>query len=207
MSISLHKTGAAACQACLSRCAKLSIHTRQPGMGALLSLPRKALQNLNRPHSVTASATATRTQSRADPRSKHFWTKDEVPPLDGKVIEVCLNLTILVLFAGSPPLVCPYSVQGMTPGVSGNWKQQWNGLVLCQDAGREWRSRHHGSTEPGAHAESCADDKGGAHLYSCTSAPVGILRPVVLWPNAFAILVRKAHCRTECVIGLCLVIL
>lgn len=35
---------------------------------------------------TTASATTKSSQSRPDPRAKHFWTKDEVPPLDGKVV-------------------------------------------------------------------------------------------------------------------------
>ena len=34
---------------------------------------------------TTASSTRKSAHSRADPRAKHFWTKDEVPPLDGKV--------------------------------------------------------------------------------------------------------------------------
>ncbi|CAL5228139.1 g11218 [Coccomyxa viridis] len=37
---------------------------------------------------TTARATTTSSQTRADPRAKHFWTKDEVPPLDGKVFLV-----------------------------------------------------------------------------------------------------------------------
>ena len=79
------RLGGTACKACGIRTPILHSLNRQQ------TRPFRATQRMGVIYSrvilplTTASATTTSSQSRADPRAKHFWTKDEVPPLDGKV--------------------------------------------------------------------------------------------------------------------------
>ena len=85
MIASAHRLGGTACKACGIRTPLLPSVIRQH------TRPFKATQKMGILYSrvilplTTARGTATSSQSQADPRAKHFWTKDEVPPLDGKV--------------------------------------------------------------------------------------------------------------------------
>ena len=77
--------GGTACKACGIRTPILQSLNRQQ------TRPFRAANKMGMIYSrvilplTTARATTTSSQTRADPRAKHFWTKDEVPPLDGKV--------------------------------------------------------------------------------------------------------------------------
>ena len=85
MIASAHRLGGTACKACGIRTPVLPSLLRQQ------TRPFRATQKMGIIYSrvilplTTARATTTSSQSRADPKAKHFWTKDEVPPLDGKV--------------------------------------------------------------------------------------------------------------------------
>ena len=85
MIASAQRLGGTACKACGIRTPVLHSLTREQ------TRPFRASQKMGIIYSrailplTTARATTTSSQTRADPRAKHFWTKDEVPPLDGKV--------------------------------------------------------------------------------------------------------------------------
>ncbi len=85
MIASAQRLSGTACKACGIRTPVLHSLNRQQ------TKPFRATQKMGIFYSrvilplTTARATTTSSQSRVDPRAKHFWTKDEVPPLDGKV--------------------------------------------------------------------------------------------------------------------------
>ena len=50
--------------------------------------------------------------------------------------------------SGSFGMMHSCAEQMLSSGVPRDRQQQWDGMVLCQDSGREWWTRHYGSTKP-----------------------------------------------------------